>query len=95
MKTEEKRICMECGQSFRINSMLRVGRKMFCKECGESLLEEHTKSVRLGKDGINIVNQQTQTNSSDRANQKYSLLQKIISLIYYCFSLFKPSPKSL
>ena len=67
---EEKRICMECGQTFKPSEMLKVGRKMYCKECAESILDEQQKSVHVGgHGGINIVNQQTiptQESSSGR-----------------------------
>lgn len=57
---EEKRICMECGQNFKVSDMLKVGRKMYCKECAESILEEQHNNLKVGGfGGINIVNQQT------------------------------------
>lgn len=58
---EEKRICMECGQSFRLSDMLKVGRKMYCKECSQEILNEKN-NIESGS-GIKIVNNNAQVSN--------------------------------
>ncbi len=85
---EEKRICMECGQTFKPSQMLKVGRKMYCKPCSEEILSEKENSSHHG---INIVNQNIQNSGQQYSGRepvhRNHVVAVILSILFGWFGI--------
>jgi hypothetical protein len=71
---EEEKFCKDCGQKFKLSTMLNVGRKYYCKECAQEALKEQEKTAKTGN--IHILNQQNQTNSGQEFSNGRKILVK-------------------
>lgn len=70
---KEEKFCKDCGQKFKVSTMLVVGRKYFCKDCAQEILKENDNS---SKSNIHIVNHQTQINPAQDFSNGRRILVK-------------------